>query len=411
MHSQSHAHHYVPQWYQRRFLPNGTTKFFYLDLHPDTVTRDGRTHTRSDILRWGPSRCFYREDLYALRFGGRTTDAMERQFFGRIDDSGKLAVERFADYVEITDGAIEALNYLPAYMGAQRFRTPRGLEQLRILATPLGGSNAVLAALSEAFQAYTAMWMEGVWEIFDARKSPTKFLVTDNPVTFYCKWLFTSEWTHPNDSSLKQIGTRTLFPLGLDKCLIITHLQLMRNPWATPTELRENARYHGRTMKHMGDIQFGRELDEEDVLRINHILKTRATRYVAAVEQEWLYPERVLRSTDWRSLDDDWFLLPHLWHVPFTTGIAAGGGRTPPFAMDEYGLNPGDARYENRLRRVMERESFERAKREWAKMRVGKPTAQVDERIGRSVGEGLMQDYLREIGLMCGPKRKPFDSE
>ena len=55
--------------------------------------------------------------------------------------------------------------------------------------------------------------------------------MTDNPVTFYCKVLFRDEWTYPNDPSLKQIGTRPIFPLGLDSCLIITHLQLVRNLW------------------------------------------------------------------------------------------------------------------------------------------------------------------------------------
>ena len=80
------------------------------------------------------------------------------------------------------------------------------------------------------------MWMEGVWEIVRARQSKTKFIVSDNPVTFYCKSTFPSDWLYPNDCNLKQIGTRTLFPLGPDSCLIITHLQLARNPKATPTE-------------------------------------------------------------------------------------------------------------------------------------------------------------------------------
>jgi len=50
------------------------------------------------------------------------------------------------------------------------------------------------------------------------------------------------------------------FPLGLDSCLIITHLQLVRNLWSVPTEFRENPRYYDRTMKHLGDIQYGGNL-------------------------------------------------------------------------------------------------------------------------------------------------------
>ena len=98
--------------------------------------------------------------------------------------------------------------------------------------------------------------------------------------------------------------------MALDSCLILTHLQLARNPKSTPTGHRENARYYDQTMKHLGEIQFGRELEEDEVVRINYILKKRATRYIAAAEKEWLYPERHVSATDWSLLDDDWFLLP-----------------------------------------------------------------------------------------------------
>jgi hypothetical protein len=114
-----------------------------------------------------------------------------------------------------------------------------------------------------------------------------------------------------------------------------------------PTEHRSNARFFDQTMKHLGDIQFGRQLEEDEVLRINYILKRRATRYIAAAEEEWLYPERRISATDWRTLDDDWFLMPNLWRVGFTTGIMAGGGKRPPFAMDEYGRKPWQNDYQS----------------------------------------------------------------
>jgi len=144
-----------------------------------------------------------------------------------------------------------------------------------------------------------------VWEIVRAKKSATKFIVSDDPVTFYCKTMFKSEWTFPDDTSSKSIGTHTLFPLGPDSCLIITYLQLARNPWNTPTEYRANARFGDPSaIKYLGSIQFGRELEEDEVLRINYILKRRATRYVAASNKEWLCPERRV-SVDWTKLDDD----------------------------------------------------------------------------------------------------------
>jgi len=62
--------HYVPEWYQKRFLPDGQGKFYYLDLRPDVVSRDGHKYTRKALLRWGPSGCFAQDDLYTTRWGG-----------------------------------------------------------------------------------------------------------------------------------------------------------------------------------------------------------------------------------------------------------------------------------------------------------------------------------------------------
>jgi hypothetical protein len=393
---QSHAHHYVPEWYQRRFLLPRTSKYYYLDLRPETVVQDGHTHQRRAIRHLGPDRCFYKNDIYALDFGGQTTDEMEHFFFGAIDNFGCGAVAELANFEGITDKLVKSFRYFNAYMGAQRFRTPRGLEGVK---NEFGWNSRLptLVVLSSMFEAYATMWSEGVWEIVRARHSPTKFLVTDNPVTFYCKVMFKSEWIHPNDPNLKQIGTRTIFPLGLDSCLIITHLQLVRNLWATPTEFRENARYFDQTMKHLGEIQFGRELAEDEVLRINYILKQRATRYVAASEREWLFPERHASTTDWKALDDDWFLLPHVWKVGFTTGIYAGNDRGSTFAADEHGRHPWQRGYQNKKQRDQEWILHIRSREEWAKKRAGKPRAMVDDRVGRhNFQDKMMDEFLQE---------------
>jgi hypothetical protein len=50
--NQTHRNHYVPEWYQRRFLPRGVDRFFYLDLKPDIVKiGPGRSYTRKSLLR------------------------------------------------------------------------------------------------------------------------------------------------------------------------------------------------------------------------------------------------------------------------------------------------------------------------------------------------------------------------
>jgi len=69
-------------------------------------------------------------------------------------------------------------------MSAQRFRTRRGLDYLRHV-TNVRNPNVVLAFMQRVFQANGTMWTEGVWEIVRARQSSTKFIVTDEPVTFY----------------------------------------------------------------------------------------------------------------------------------------------------------------------------------------------------------------------------------
>jgi hypothetical protein len=66
-----HRNHFVPIWYQRRFLPPGMKeqKFQYLDLKPGNVVNGTRRMLRKGLMHWGPGRCFYKDDLYTTRFG------------------------------------------------------------------------------------------------------------------------------------------------------------------------------------------------------------------------------------------------------------------------------------------------------------------------------------------------------
>ena len=54
-------------------------------------------------------------------------------------------------------------------------------------------------------------------------------------------------------------------------------------------------------------------MSEEDVIKINHLLKSRSRRYIAAGKKEWLYPEEKFKGS-WHDLRG--FLLPpedELW--------------------------------------------------------------------------------------------------
>lgn len=388
----THRNHYVPQWYQRRFLPAGTTHFFYLDLKPDTVTSPGGTrYQRRALLRWGPPRCFCMDDLYTLKLGAWGTDAVERQFFGPIDAHGERAVSFFLDY-GMRDGVHEAYEAMLPYMSAQRFRTPRGLDFIRH-ALKVPNQNLVLSFMGRVFQLNGTMWTEGVWEIARARQSPTKFLLTDEPVTFYNPKVFplSPSIPYPLDADLGDMGTRTIFPLSLDACLIITHLQFTRDPWRNPRRSRTNARSYETTMFDLRSVQTDRELEEDEVRRINFILKRRATRYIAAAEKQWLYPEKLASTTHWSKLDDDWFLLPNLYKVGFRGGMVVGYKDGRSWAADEYGRPPGHPDYEDKTQRDREWATAEQAKLAWAVKREGRWLARDHDE-----HNGIHDDIMRE---------------
>jgi hypothetical protein len=401
---QAHVHHYVPQWYQKRFMRAGQFEYYYLDLHPEIVEHKGRRHQKRALRHWGSGRSFCEDDLYPLKLGQWSTDQIEKRFFGTIDIRGRRSVSIMSDYSNhkgIHDGVPKAFQNLLQYMDAQRFRTPRGLDWLRAK-VDLRDTNETLLFMRAAFQFHTTMWMEGVWEIANAQQSPTKFIVNDEPVTFFNRRAFPSEIRYPDDVGLEQVGTRTLFPLSLEKCLIITHVQLARNPRIDPTVPRVNARAYQQTMKKFTDTQFGRELDEGEVLRINYILKRRATRYIAAAEEEWLYPERRVAATEWSRLDDDWFLFPHLYKIPFTSQIIVGWKNGSSWAMDEYGRTPGNPGYSDEARHHRERITYERVKCEWATKRAGKSMAHVHEFEHDAVHDKSMAQDLARQGTRRG---------
>lgn len=365
-------------------------------MAPETVTsKKGKKYQRRALLKWSPKKCFCQDDLYTVKVGSWSTDEIEKRFFGPIDAQGERAVEFFANF-SMRNGVHEAFRALIPYMDAQRFRTPRGLDWLKSR-TDIRNQNLTLITMQKVFQYHATMWQEGVWEIVNARQSPTKFLLTDQPVTFYNAKAFPKsvDCRFPHDVELGRVGTRTIFPLGLETCLIITHLQLVRNPWANPKKPRVNARSYEQTIIDFSDIQFGRELEEDEVLRINFILKQRATRYIAATEKEWLYPENKASTTHWSKLDNDWFLFPHLYKIPFSGGISVGYKDGTSWAMDEYGRTPGHPDYEDEHLREQELRQSHKAQIAWAIKREGRSIAHVgDEFRGDAMHDEIMSNAL-----------------
>jgi hypothetical protein len=59
--------HYVPVWYQKRFLRPGQSVYHYLDLNPEVLVREGHRFTRRALRPLGPDSCFAQDDLYTTR--------------------------------------------------------------------------------------------------------------------------------------------------------------------------------------------------------------------------------------------------------------------------------------------------------------------------------------------------------
>lgn len=339
--------HYVPVWYQKRFLPQtgGERKFYYLDLRPDTVTSGGRTYKRTALLRWGPKKCFAEHDLYTTRLGSWTSTGIEEVFFGEVDRDGQRAVDFFTAFEHLSvDG--KAHGDMIRFMSLQKLRSPKGMAFLRTL-VGRGDKNLLLMALQQLQQMYGATWSECVWSIADASQSEVKFIVSDHPVTVYNPRCFPgSKYCRGgSDPDVRYNGTHTIFALSAAKILILTNISWVRNPYANPLTLRPNPGLFRDTVFNFMQIQTRRHLAEIEVWEINHVIKQRAHRYIAAAKEEWLYPERHLQTPQWDRLGGGYLFMPDPRCVPFTTGMVMGFEDGSRDAMDEYGRRPWEPGY------------------------------------------------------------------
>lgn len=301
----SYKHHYVPEWYQKRFMLKGQTAYYRLDLSPEIIKKpNGELFKKAEILKKGPSKFFFEIDLYTTNYFGIKNDEIERILFGEIDTKGANAITAMSspDWMELIHDHI--INYYE-YLDAQRLRTPKGLNWLIQHANPKT-YNQLLMLMQRVRRMHCTMWVEASMEIVEAKNSDIKFIVSDNPVTFYNSQFYPEniKCQFPFDPELSFQGTRTIFPLDLNHCAILTHLQYARNPGKfKAVKPRTNPRYFDDSIIMYNDIIRERQLNEQQVLSINYILKKRADRYIAAAKEEWLFPEKYLKKKDWASLD------------------------------------------------------------------------------------------------------------
>lgn len=367
--NQQYRHnHYVPEWYQRRFMLPGQHKYWYLDLKPERRTSGGATYTRRDLLHWGPERCFAQDDLYTTEWGGIVNTEIEQFFFGDLDSEGKKSTEYFGGLKHPSVDGDMLETFIP-YMSVQKLRTPKGLATLQAMARP-GNRNLMLILLQRMRNIYCAIWTECVWQIADATDSPTKFIISDHPVTVYNRECFPmSQWCrNHNDPDIRCHATYTYFPLSLDRVLILTNLSWVRNPYQSALAFRPNPEFFRHTIFNFLAIQTDRMLSEQEVLEINWVTKQRAYRYVAAAEKEWLYPERQLKNPHWRKLGNGYLFMPDPRHIHMGGEIMIGyeGGRSDAFS--EYGHKPWDQEYKNENRDRRDGAALDRFQAEWASM-------------------------------------------
>ncbi len=307
--------HYVPVWYQKAFLCPGGSQYYYLDITPDQkALPTGHVVSSRALSKFGPKRCFCTFDLYTTQLGSTPNDEIERYLFGKIDDQGSKAVQAYiADDVTSMHDAFQDFF---EYLDAQVLRTPKGLDWIRSRYPSLTQLELMLEMQSLRLM-HCTMWAEGVREIVSAVTSDVKFIVTDHPVTFY-NAAFPPSLNDPDPTSgpsIEQIGTQTIFALDADNCLILTHLEYAKNPdGANLKSSRTNARYRASSLVRTDGLIRKRKLASDEVIAINHVLKSNARRFIASANQDSLHPEKHI-TLAWPDISK--VLLPHpddLWN-------------------------------------------------------------------------------------------------
>jgi hypothetical protein len=334
--------HYVPIWYQKRFLPPGQRPFFYLDFHPERKElSDGRIITMNDMHRWGPNKCFCKQDLYTTSIFGVPNDEIERFLFGAIDREGSVAIRALVE--QDLQTLYHLFKKVFEYLDAQKLRTPKGLDWIRSHYPKLTQIELMLE-MQHLRQMHCTMWVEAVREIVSAEDSDVKFIITDHPVTVYNPACPPSslQCKYPDDPSIALKASQTIFPVDLNHCLILTNLEYARNPDSVdPLSKRTHARYFGQTLARFDTMIRIRRLHEEEVATINLILKSRARRFIAATKKEWLYPEATIQSS-WAKMGK--VLLPpenELWHFGGEIYVGGKDGKLA-YYQDEFGRTLGE---------------------------------------------------------------------
>lgn len=292
--------HFVAQWHQKGFMDDRNDQLCYLTRR-NIDLKNGEAKTVYSKKWHTSAQKFYKTDLYSIFFGSEINDDIEQKLFGPIDDNGSKAVRAF-----LTDDQSQwhhNFKNLFIYLDAQKLRTPKGLDWIKSKYPELSQLQLMME-MQSLRSIHCTLWAEGVRELVSAEDSDVKFIVSDHPVTIYnyacppesslCKY--------PDDPDVALKGSQTIFPLDKNRCLILTNLEYAKNPLSVnPLEQRTNATRVRHSMVNTIEFISTRKLSADDVIQINHVIKSRAKSCVAAGREEWLHPESQV-ACDWAEI-------------------------------------------------------------------------------------------------------------
>jgi len=298
--SQTRNNHYVPQWHQGGFVDERDNELRYLKRR-EIQLKDGSTEIVYGKKWFTSAQCFYELDLYSTFFGTIVNDDIEKKLFGSIDDNGADSVKAF-----LTDDQAQWHHNFRdffTYLDAQKLRTPKGLDWVKTKYPEL--SQIQLMTEMQALRTiHCTLWAESVRELVSAEDSDVKFILSDHPVTIYNYACSPDSelCVYPNDPDITLKGSQTIFPLDKNRCLILTNLEYAQAPdGVNPLEQRTNATKIRHSMVKTINFINKRKLIADEVIKINHIIKSRAKNSIAAGKESWLYPENGL-NCDWAEL-------------------------------------------------------------------------------------------------------------
>lgn len=308
--------HYVPQWHQKGFMDERNNQLSHL-TRQEKILPNGNLKIINSKKWYTSSQRFYTFDLYSTFFGSEVNDEIEKKLFGPIDDNGSKSVRAF-----LTDDKSQWHYHFEdffTYIDAQKLRTPKGLDWIKSKYPKLTQSQ-LMAEMQSLRTMHCTLWAEGVRELVSAEESSVKFILSDHPVTVY-NYAFPPDseaCSYPNDPDITLNGTQTIFPLDKNRCLILTNLEYAKDPDnINPKKQRTNATRIRQSMVNTINFINSRKLTDEEVNKINYIIKSRAKDSIAGGRGEWLYPDE--------DLNCDWASLRHLL-LPSSKEISKFGG-------------------------------------------------------------------------------------